>query len=92
MLLTNLKLEINMPQIFKINSQTVFENKYIFIIIYIYIYYKYIYLTYVPSITWKSNGHKLCSPVCLSNCRLEETNFFTYELPKYFNDSELWNY
>ena len=27
----------------------------------------------------------MCSPVCLSHCRLEETKLFTNELPKYFN-------
>ena len=92
MLLTNLKLEINMPQIFKINSQTVFENKYIFIIIYIYIINIYTLHMYLQ-LLGKAMGTNCAPPyACLTVGCLEETNFFTYELPKYFNDSELWNY
>ena len=34
------------------------------------------------------NGHKMCSPVCLSVGYLEETKLFTNELPKYFNGSK----
>ena len=54
--------------------------------------YLYLYLTiwwHVPSITWNSNEHK-CAPsyACLTVGYLKETKRFTYELPKYFNESE----